>query len=149
MTSPTGSRRAGLTLVEILVSVAVLSVAAVFLLGALGRAYSATAQTQARQEAYRFALSKMGEVERALRSAEELEEESEGSFREGIRLFRWVLSVVHEPAPDSGEDGQPKPGPGPNRLPRRRVLLTVRWEEGRHVQEQRVETVLLLPEKSP
>ena len=141
MTSTTGSER-GLTLVEVMVSVAILSVAAVLLMGAMGRAYSATAQIEARQEAYSFALSKMGEVELALRAGQGGAEHSGGSFQIEKRLFRWDLELLPvEEEPLEAEMEKKK------RLPRKQASLTVQWEDGSYTQRHRVETLVILPKE--
>jgi type II secretory pathway pseudopilin PulG len=148
MTSPTGNERSdGITLVEVLASAAILSVAAVGLMAALGRSYEAAIQVETCQSAYRFAMSKLGEIEAALRSGEDLPESEQGSIplHHG-RSLAWHLTVhpfleEEEAIPSHQEVSAPV-----KRIPRRHVVLEVRWPERREETTRRFEAIFVLPE---
>ncbi len=129
MTSGTGNDPKGLTLVEILASVVILSFGAVVTMQALGRVASALSVAEYQGEAYLFAMAKMAEVELALRSGQPVEESSQGSFRLGEHLFRWSLSLSTEPINPQFKA----------------VSLTVAWSDGRHAYERHLNTILQRP----
>jgi len=128
MTSATG-RRPGFTLVEVLVSVSILSLGAVTVMQALGRAAAAVAVAEARSQAHQFCVSRMGEVELSVRTGKTLEESDSGSFQEEGRQFFWSLTAA-------------PPKENPLLLP---VSLTVRWNLGKQPYEYSVQTVFRLP----
>ena len=128
MTSATGKAR-GFTLVEVLVSVAILSVGAVAVMQALGRSAAAMTVAEARAQAHQFAVNKMAEVELAARLGQEMEESTGGSFLQGTRQFRWSLSA-------------PLPEEGPGMRP---VSLTVEWELGGESHAYTVQTAFRVP----
>lgn len=130
MTSGTG--KDGFTLVEILVSVAILSVGSVAVLQALGRSAAALAVAESRSQAHLFSMAKMAEVELAVRSGKRIEEATAGSFREGPRQFSWSLTA--HPPPE--EDPQMQS-----------VSLIVHWDLGRRRYEYAVETAFRLPKE--
>ncbi len=116
----------GFTLVEILVSVAILSIGAVLVMQALGRAASAMVIAEHRHQATLFSVSKMAEVEMSLLQGQELEEHTAGSFQIDEQLYQWSLS-----SPLNKEDPQ-----------RKSVSLVVTWNDGRQTSGHHVETVL-------
>ncbi len=116
----------GFTLVEILVSVAILSIGAVLVMQALGRAASAMVIAEHRNQATLFSVSKMTEIEMALLQGQEVEEHTGGSFQVDEQLYQWSFS-----SPLNKEDPQ-----------RKSVSLVVTWNDGGHMVEHHVETVL-------
>ena len=124
--SATGSRDKGFTLIEILMSVAILSIGTVLVMQALARAAWGITAAEHRRQACLFSLSKMAEAELTLRTMKELEEHSGGSFQADQQAFVWNLSSMPE------TEGSP----------RRLISLAVTWEDGAHRYEHRVQTVL-------
>ena len=128
MTSATGKTR-GFTLTEVLVSVVILSIGAVYVMQALGRSAAAIEVAEARAQAHQFAVTKMAELELAFRLGQKLEESNGGSFRQGTRQFRWGLSA-----------------PIPKEEPRMRpVSLTVEWDLGGETYAYALQTTFLFP----
>ena len=128
MTSPIGSRH-GFTLIEVLVSLAILGLGAVTVLQALARIAHAQALTAYQANAYLFAVSKMGDVEVAFREGKDIHDQDTGSFHVGPRNFQWEL--VATPVVEA---------PGV-----RAVSLTVRWRAGQQAYARRFETQLREP----
>ena len=127
-------RGAGFTLVEVLVSVAILAVGAPLIMHALARASYAHAVAEHHAQAYLFAASKLSEIELAARETRELKDHyEEGSFRIGNQAFEW--QVVATPAADDQDLAS--------------VLLTLSWRHGADVYERRFETLLRLPPEEP
>ena len=124
MTYETGND--GFTLVEILVSTVILSLGAVVLMQALGRAAFAATSAANHRQACLFAQAKMAETELALRQGQELPETDSGSFESDHVRFGWSRSC-------RGEENDPH---------RKQVSLSVLWGEGGGHSEQRVETFL-------
>lgn len=127
MMSKTGKR--GLTLVEVLVSLVILSVGAVTILQAMVRISHAQALAAYQSTAYLFALSKLGDVEVAFREGKEVEERDTGTFRMGEHAFQWELvarPLVEEPLVSA-------------------VSLAVRWRAGARTFQRRFETQLRMP----
>ena len=105
----------GLTLVEILVSVAILAAGTVLVLQALGRgAYLLTVARQ-RSNAYAFSAAKMADLELSLRQGGE--PQTKGRFGQGRDQFVWQADV--SPARES-----------PNLA---LVMLTVSWRDRKSV----------------
>ncbi len=124
------SKGAGFTLVEVLISVLILSIGSVVILQAMAQASSAITLSECRREAVLFSAGKMAETELVLRRALDLEETDGGSFRIGDQPFTWTLTC-----------GKAK-GPGP-----RELSLTVAWERGRDSYSHQVQTVLMRPKR--
>lgn len=127
--STAGDKNKGLTLVEVLVSVVILSVGAVLIMQALGRVSTAWTLGEGRLSATLFLMSKMGEVELALQEGQDLGGHPHGSFQSGDRQFGWDL--VYGSVPDD-----------PNSTA---VALGVTWKAGQHTFEHRLETILRRP----
>jgi len=118
-----------LTLVEVLVSLAILGLAAVTVLQALARIAYAQALTSYQAHAYLFAVSKLGGVETAFREGQDIKEHEAGSFHVGPHMFQWELTATPvEQAPEV-----------------RAVHLTVRWRASQQDHSRNFETQLRLP----
>lgn len=92
MTLGTGSKRrraGGLTLIEILVSIAILAGAMAVMLQAFARSASTLALAKNRLRAYHFCMTKMSEL--AADPARAVPEGGDGSFRVGRDRFTWQL----------------------------------------------------------
>lgn len=110
----------GLTLVEVLVSVAILASSTVVILQALARgAYALTAATH-RLRAYTFAAQKLADLE--VSATAKLPDRLSGDFTSGKDRYHWRIDA--KPAEDE---------------PRLTVLmLTVEWRQGLRQQEAQV-----------
>ena len=122
----TGSKQ-GLTLVEILVSVAILAAGTVLVLQALGRgAYLLTVARQ-RSTAYALSAAKMADLELSLRQGGE--PQTKGRFGQGRDQFVWQADV--SPARES-----------PNLA---LVMLTVSWRQGGRDDALQTSTLVAIP----
>lgn len=122
--------RRGLTLVELLMSVVILSVGAVFIMQALVKISSAHVIAENQAQASLLAMSKMAEVELAVQAGAFSEDpEQGGSVRVGAQAFTW--SATAAPLADD-----------PTRT---RIYLTVSWRRGESAGERQLETILRLP----
>ena len=120
-----------MTLIEILVSVAILATALVFILQACVRGAYVLTQTQYRLSAYAFASAKMADLELAFRQG--VIPKVSGEYRVGREQFRWHVNTA-----PSSED------------PRfELVTLTVGWHQGRNAYESRVATLRRIPLPAP
>ena len=116
----------GLTLIEVLVSLVILSAGAVTILQAMMRISHAQILTTYQSKAYLFALSKLGDVEMAFRQGGDVKEHDDGTVRVGECAFQWELAaipLVEEPLV-------------------RAVSLAVRWRAGAQDFQRRFETQL-------
>lgn len=127
---PANPLTAGLTLIEILISIAILAFALTLILQSLGRGAYALALAGNRLRAYEFAAAKMGDLELAWRLAEE--PKARGSFRMGGTLFTWSLDEQPLERPEMALS-----------------TLTIRWDQGRHEQASQVEAVHRVPPPEP
>ena len=128
MTSATGSniKPTGFTLVEVLVSVAILSVGSVAVMQALGQTAAALSAAEHRLQAVELSSSKIAEAVLTLRQGRELEENNGGTVRSGDFSLVWGLQVVSE-----------------KERPRVKTLsLTVEWKDGLPLRQQQLETIL-------
>lgn len=112
----------GLTLVEILISVAILSAGTVVVMQALAQGAYVLKVATNRMWAYTFSKSKMADLEMSLKQGLELK--TRGTFRMGHEQFRWEIdtSPMEEPALEL-------------------VTLTVAWRQGAHDYASRFSTV--------
>ena len=127
------SVRGGLTLVEVLVSLVILSVGAVTILQAMVRISHAQALATYQSKAYLFALSKLGDVEVAFREGKDVEASDTGTVRMGEHAFQWELVAT----------------PLVKESLVRVVSLAVRWRAGTRAFQRRFETQLRLPPLAP
>ena len=98
MTSRTGMRNNGLTLVEILVSVVILASAMVLIMQAFARGAQALSLARNRLRAYGFAMEKMADLE--LDFVQQITPRLNGQFYRGHDLFHWrveATAVADEP----------------------------------------------------
>ena len=98
MTSRTGMRNNGLTLVEILVSVVILASAMVLIMQAFARGAQALSLARNRLRAYSFAMEKMADLE--LDFVQQIAPRLNGQFHRGHDLFHWrveATAVADEP----------------------------------------------------
>ena len=121
--------RHGLTLIELLVTVVLLSTSVVLIMQALARGAHSVRLAQHRLAAYTFLVAKMADVELNLNAGSELR--PHGEFRTGGTLFQWQLNtlpVMEEPRLEQ-------------------VSLVVGWRQGPHRYESQVSTFrrVLLP----
>ncbi|MBI4343451.1 MAG: prepilin-type N-terminal cleavage/methylation domain-containing protein [Candidatus Omnitrophica bacterium] len=121
---PIGSSK-GLTLVEILVSVAILAGGTVLVLQALARGAQALSIARNRSVVYAFSAAKMADLE--LAAHEGGASQREGSFTQGRERFRW--RVEHAPV-----EASPL---------LERLSLTVAWRQG--ARDYAVDTSTLVP----
>ena len=126
MTSATGSKTRGFTLVEVLVSVTILSVGSVAVMQALGQTAAALSAAEHRRQAVVLSSSKIAEAILTLRAGQELEEHSGGTVRSGDQSMVWSLNVVSE-----------------KERPRVKTLsFTVEWKDGGRLRQSTLETIL-------
>ncbi len=121
----------GLTLVEILISVALLASASVLIMQALARGAYVSTLAHSRMRAYTFAAAKMADVD--LSFAQGIEPDPEGQFRVGRQQFQWHLQA--SPLPDEPTLEE--------------VTLTVDWRQGKHPYESHVSVLRRLPKAQP
>ena len=121
--------RGGLTLIEVLVSVVILSAGAVVLTQSLANAAHAQAVTESRMQAYLLAASKMGDLELIAARGEVVPAQTEGTIRVGGDAFRWS-TIASAPNDDFVQT----------------VRLQIAWQQGAHAYAQRFETAVRLPE---
>ncbi len=131
MTSRSGSsrQRTGLTLIEVLVSVVILSTGSVLILQALAKVAEAQARLDDQANLYLFAISKMAEAELAVETGALPRDQESGSFRVESQTFDWALSV--SPAVDDPQVYT--------------IGLDVEVRNPSRPLSQRVETVLRVP----
>ena len=122
-----GRGGAGFSLIEILVSVAILAGALALILQGLVRGAYALSVAKHRLQAYAFSTAKMAEVELLARTGEA--PTTEGSFRAGRDNFAWQLQA----APISDSD----------RL--ELVTLIVNWRQGQRPYDVRTSLLRRLP----
>ena len=122
----------GLTLIEVLVAVVLLSVGTIMGLQGLATISRALSRMESQSAAYEFAVNKMTELEsRALHSTklEEFEKLEEGTFQAAQRSFAWVTSwTVPDPDVSLGS-----------------IRLTVSWQHGEARYESQFSTLINLP----
>ena len=139
MTSATGSNprgllfasRRGLTLIEILISVAILASAVVFIMQALARGAYALSLGSNQMRAYTFASAKMADLEVALSQEAAIDEE--GSTPSSRDQFRWRVAM-------SPVDDEPQ---------LQLVTLTIEWNQGPRVYASSYSLMRRLPEVTP
>ena len=115
-----------MTLVEVLVSIAILAAGATIIMQSLARGAHALALSQRRVTAYGFAASKLADLELAAAQGETVR--TAGAFGVGKDRFEWRL----EPAPLEVPSLQT-------------VTLTVEWRQGGQRYESRFSTVQPVP----
>ena len=120
-----------MTLIEILISVIILSTSLVFILQACARGAYVLTQSYYRLKAYAFASAKMADLELAFHQG--VIPKADGEFRVGRELFRWQVAT----RPFS-EDPQFE-----------LVTLSVGWHQGLNAYESRVETLRRIPLPAP
>jgi len=120
-----------LTLVEVLVSVAILGAGTVLIMQAFVRGTYAITAAQKRLQAYTFSAAKMADLEMARRQGED--PKSSGAFRMGRDQFSW--SVQRALA-----FGDPE---------LELATLTVAWRQGRHEYSTTLDAVARIPIEEP
>ena len=118
----------GLTLVEILISVALLASAAVLVMQALAKGAYVSALAHDRLDAYTFASAKLADLDVAM--AQGLVPDPAGQFRVGRQLYRWHLDTA----------------PVAEHPWLEQMTLTVDWQQGRHARESHVTAIRRLAE---
>ena len=131
MTSPIGSNNRGLTLIEVLVSVVILSAGAVVLTQSLAGAAHAQAVAELRMQAYLLAASKLGELELLAARGEPLSPQEEGVIRVDGQVFDWSATA----SPLTIDLVQT-------------VQLRVSWRQGSRAYTQQMDTAVRLPESA-
>ena len=128
---PTRQPVHGLTLVEVLISVAILAAGAGIVLQALARGAHALAAARNRAAAYTFSASKLADLQQRLDQGEV--EKTAGQFGTRAGQFDWrVDAAALAGAPDV-----------------ELVTLTVAWKQGRHDYAEQFSLVHRLPENAP
>jgi len=84
----------GMTLVEVLLSVVILSTSSMFVLEALAKVAQVQAAIESRMTAYSIASSRMADIEIARVNPEMLEVDVRGVKRVGQNTFRWNTTVA-------------------------------------------------------
>jgi prepilin-type N-terminal cleavage/methylation domain-containing protein len=128
---PRWSALRGLTLIEVLVSVAILAAGAVVVMQALARGAHALATARHRATAYAFSAAKLADLQQQLDQG--ALEKTSGRFGTGAARFDWHVDAA--PLADA-EDLE-------------LVTLTVAWRQGRHDDAQHFSLVHRLPEARP
>jgi hypothetical protein len=108
-----------LTLVEVLISVAILATGAGMVLQALARGAHALATARHRATAYAFSAAKLADVRQRLDQG--TLDKTAGEFRSGTGQYRW--DVATSPLAIDPVSGAPM---------LELVTLTVGWTQGRH-----------------
>ena len=131
MTSRIGNNNRGLTLIEVLVSVVILSAGAVVLTQSLANAAHAQAIAESRMQAYLLAASKLGELELTAARGELVPAQVEGTIRVAGDAFGWS-AIASAPNDDLVQT----------------VRLRISWQQGPHAYAQQFETAVRLPENA-
>ena len=121
MTLRTGNKH-GFTLIEVLLSVAILSGGLALILQGLVRSTYLLSVARNRLTAYAFSASKLSEIQLAAHQQTELRQD--GSFRQGRDLFSWQLA-----------NGSLTPTSA-------LVSLTVNWQQGEHPYTITTQTII-------
>ncbi len=122
--------RRGLTLVELLVSIVILSFGTVLIAQALVRIAQAQAIGERYDQAYLFLASKMAELELSVRTEGSLTDGEHGSFRVEAQAYQWRVS-----AQPFAED-----------VPEMQVVaMTVSWDYAGHAYQRQADTVFFMP----
>ncbi len=119
-------RNCGLTLVELLISVAILSVAVVLILQALLRGAYALTVAEHRFKAYTFAVAKLADLEMTPAIDPE---KTKGEFTMGRSRFDWSVAVQEDP----------------QNATLNLVTLTVGWQQGRKTYETAISFLKPIP----
>ena len=119
----------GLTLIEVLFSLAILAVGEVLIMQALARGAHALAIAERRSTAYAFAAAKLADLEMSFQ--QRAEPNMSGRFGAGQGAFEWRVDSVPQ-------DDQPKLA---------LVTLTVDWRQGKHEYASRFSTVRRLSDE--
>jgi len=122
----------GLTLVELLMAVVVLSGASVLILQALASAAYGLHVADNRLAVYDFSVSKIAQLQLDAQAGKDLKEKSRGTFLVGADRFKWSVTAL--PIPEIPE--------------LRSVRLTVAWGEGSHLTESQFHTLVRVPEEA-
>jgi len=83
----------GLTLIEVLISLVIVSTSLVFVLNALAKIAEAQREVEVRSSAYSFLASKMAELEQRVQPQGEMKESVKGNFRANDLRYDWELST--------------------------------------------------------
>ncbi|MBI4598496.1 MAG: prepilin-type N-terminal cleavage/methylation domain-containing protein [Candidatus Omnitrophica bacterium] len=113
----------GVSLIEVLISVAILAAGMAVILQGLVRSAYTLSVARNRLRAYSFASAKLTEVELGIHQRAELR--PEGSFRIGRETFRWQLTVA--PATPTTQE----------------AALAVEWQQAGH--PYRIHTASMMP----
>ncbi|MFA5350941.1 MAG: prepilin-type N-terminal cleavage/methylation domain-containing protein [Candidatus Omnitrophota bacterium] len=129
MISATGKSK-GFTLIEIMISISILSVGLIFVLQGLTQCLSILRISQNNLEASLLAEEKMAEVEIAAKQDKTtFSKDASGEEQSGNIEFKWQIRLT----PDSGYEDLNK------------VMDTVYWKEGRRSGVSVFNTYLLIP----
>ena len=129
---PNSELRRGLTLIEVLVSVVILSAGAIVLMQSLAQSAHAQAIAEAHIQAYVLAASKLGELELEAARGESLPERQEGIVRVGQQTFNWSATATALEA-----------------SPVQAVSLLVSWKEGARDYTLRLDTAIRASKPAP
>lgn len=131
--TPSSSAACGMTLVEVLISVALLAGGAVLIIQAFAHTWEAAGVEDSRSAAYLFALSKLSDLELAHQQNHDLRDKVSGNFRSGKEIFKWETHIepAFTPPPESKE------------IAPDRVTLLVQWPRD----QWRFETLLSPPKQ--
>lgn len=135
-------REAGLTLIEVLVSIVILSTAMVFILQSMARVAETQRITEQRVKAYLLSASLMTDSQMAILDAEKLPQDKRGTLREGLDPFSWNLAWI--PWYDTAT---PPPAAGEKLPPTPLVLeeLTLTWQQGSQSPGTALRTLVPVP----
>ncbi|HTL47658.1 MAG TPA: type II secretion system protein [Verrucomicrobiae bacterium] len=96
----------GMTLIEVLVSLVILSTATVFVLGALVKAAEVQRVQECRSKAQFFALSKFAALEMRVLPPQKIDEKQKGRFQDGKDAFEWDVQNSVEAGETQDENGE-------------------------------------------
>lgn len=96
---PTKSQRSGFTLLEIMIALAIVSIAMVSLLSLANRSIGVHDRLQRMTTATLLAQQKMAETELGARHGTKVETELEGVFSDPHGNFRWQINYADSPLP--------------------------------------------------
>jgi prepilin-type N-terminal cleavage/methylation domain-containing protein len=115
----------GMTLIEVLISLVILSSVTVFTLQALSKSAEVQRTTEFRRKAHFFALTRLAELEARVAPETEIEKTEKGRFRDGPDTFDWeIVTAPHGLVPE-------EEAPDPKEVPVLLELgLSVAWEQG-------------------
>lgn len=119
----------GLTLIEIMVSVVILTVGSIFILRVLAQVSDIQKTVENRSFVHAFATNKMAEIKQTARTAKEPLEKSRGTVRLDDQRFNWSLESTLKGL----------------QLDLQEITLKVLWKQGSDEHEEKIVTLIPVP----